>query len=331
VTLTKLQTVPAWFIVDLDGIQCFGPVRLGPKVLQSTAKQYARAETYKLALIGKQLSGGAGGIKVDVNDREETVRSFTSELEPIAKQNIFHPDPAWGVDEQDFAALRGADPRNSIARGPGAAAALIAAGACAIAETTLSGISGASLALGAANAVHIRTAARWIEAGGTVIGVEFRGKSYTDESGIGLDELEAIARGDLGLNSAENDASGLPADVYLPNTARAAVTHTNEAAIGAKQVLGLADLSITPRGLANLSKRQVTVLPDFLATSAVTHAAHGTATSLEQALGESAEHVGAIAEQASVDQDGPFLGACRLAESFLSTWRDELPFGRPLA
>ena len=27
----------------------------------------------------------------------------------------------------------------------------------------------------------------------------------------------------------------------------------------------------------------------------------------------------------------PFLGVCYAAEAFLSTWQDELPFGRPLA
>ena len=29
--------------------------------------------------------------------------------------------------------------------------------------------------------------------------------------------------------------------------------------------------------------------------------------------------------------DGPLLGACYRAEDFLRAWRDELPFGRPLA
>ncbi len=30
-------------------------------------------------------------------------------------------------------------------------------------------------------------------------------------------------------------------------------------------------------------------------------------------------------------EDGPLLGACYRAEAFLASWRDELPFGRPLA
>ena len=35
--------------------------------------------------------------------------------------------------------------------------------------------------------------------------------------------------------------------------------------------------------------------------------------------------------EALTSDDGPFLGACYSAEAFLSTWQDELPFGRPLA
>ena len=35
--------------------------------------------------------------------------------------------------------------------------------------------------------------------------------------------------------------------------------------------------------------------------------------------------------EALASKHGPFLGACHTAEAFLSTWQDELPFGRPLA
>ena len=38
-----------------------------------------------------------------------------------------------------------------------------------------------------------------------------------------------------------------------------------------------------------------------------------------------------MADALAGSDDGPFLGACYAAEAFLSTWQDELPFGRPLA
>ena len=38
-----------------------------------------------------------------------------------------------------------------------------------------------------------------------------------------------------------------------------------------------------------------------------------------------------LVQATGVHPEGAFLGACHHAESFLRTWRDELPFGRPLA
>ena len=46
---------------------------------------------------------------------------------------------------------------------------------------------------------------------------------------------------------------------------------------------------------------------------------------------KAASTVAALMTEALASEDGPFLGACYAAESFLSTWQDELPFGRPLA
>jgi hypothetical protein len=39
--------------------------------------------------------------------------------------------------------------------------------------------------------------------------------------------------------------------------------------------------------------------------------------------------LGALGEVLPHEQ-GPLLGACLRAEAYLATWRDELPFGRPL-
>ena len=41
--------------------------------------------------------------------------------------------------------------------------------------------------------------------------------------------------------------------------------------------------------------------------------------------------IGALASDLVTHDDGPLLAGCYRAEAFLSTWRDELPFGRPLA
>ena len=43
------------------------------------------------------------------------------------------------------------------------------------------------------------------------------------------------------------------------------------------------------------------------------------------------ESVSRLVRETAGRPEGAFLGACGHAESFLATWRDELPFGRPLA
>jgi hypothetical protein len=43
------------------------------------------------------------------------------------------------------------------------------------------------------------------------------------------------------------------------------------------------------------------------------------------------EQVVAVLDEVLDHADGPLLGACYRAEAFLRTWRDTLPFGRPLA
>ena len=51
----------------------------------------------------------------------------------------------------------------------------------------------------------------------------------------------------------------------------------------------------------------------------------------DEVRSEIAGAVAALMAGALNSDDGPFLGACYAAEAFLSTWQDELPFGRPLA
>ena len=50
-----------------------------------------------------------------------------------------------------------------------------------------------------------------------------------------------------------------------------------------------------------------------------------------EALAAFVDEAAALMAGALNSDDGPFLGACYAAEAFLSTWQDELPFGRPLA
>ena len=43
------------------------------------------------------------------------------------------------------------------------------------------------------------------------------------------------------------------------------------------------------------------------------------------------EVVAAVVAEVADHNDGLIIGACVRAEEFLSTWQDDLPFGRPMA
>ena len=71
---------------------------------------------------------------------------------------------------------------------------------------------------------------------------------------------------------------------------------------------------------------------DFVSLSGGTIAAWGDASRSDHDIAATIEStVADLCTEHKDHDDGPFLAACYAAESFLSTWQDELPFGRPLA
>jgi hypothetical protein len=94
-------------------------------------------------------------------------------------------------------------------------------------------------------------------------------------------------------------------------------------------------IPVTAKGLAVLRRQGVRVLPDFITTAGAMLGGLGPA--LEGAAGTTrgADEVSAQVREALGEvldhEQGPLLGACHRAETFLRTWREQLPFGRPLA
>ncbi len=76
----------------------------------------------------------------------------------------------------------------------------------------------------------------------------------------------------------------------------------------------------------------MTVLPDFVTTGGAVHAwypAEGAA--VDEVRTAAIEAVANRTKELMAAEDPPVLAACQMAEAYLSTWRDELPFGRPMA
>ena len=120
---------------------------------------------------------------------------------------------------------------------------------------------------------------------------------------------------------ASDDPFGAVADLLFCGSKVGIVDHevADRLAVGA--VVPIGPLPITTRAVAHCQRRGITALPDFVTT----------AGPLIGNVDEARKVVAAIVAGITDHDDSPIIGACVRAEGFLSTWQDDLPFGRPMA
>ena len=120
---------------------------------------------------------------------------------------------------------------------------------------------------------------------------------------------------------ASDDPFGAGADLLFCGSKVGIVDHevADRLAVGA--VVPTGPLPITTRAVAHCQRRGITALPDFVTT----------AGPLIGNVDKARELVSAVVAEVADHDDGPIIGACVRAEEFLSTWQDDLPFGRPMA
>ncbi len=120
---------------------------------------------------------------------------------------------------------------------------------------------------------------------------------------------------------ASDDPFGAGTDLLFCGSKVGMVDHevADRLAVGA--VVPTGPLPITTRAVAHCRRRGITALPDFVTTA-------GPLIGDED---EAREVVAAVVAEVAHHDDGPIIGACVRAEGFLSTWQDDLPFGRPMA
>lgn len=293
VRIHKLSSTDAFVAFDLDDAPAAGVTRLARKVLTDGAELLARSTTYAFASFGIRMGGGSAGINAEGDGRDAAVASFVEEMRTAVAEGRWATDPALGLTEADLAPLRIDDVRPPELWTAGLAHALTGQGAAAAAGAVRAGgLAGSTCAfVGGGPAVDAARAA-----------VEAAGGTVTDGDGTdpGVDVLFVAGKAGVLEHEAVPD---LGADVVVP----------------------LTPVPVTARAHAELTKAGKVHVPDFLATAAPLLHAHGD---------EIADPVAAVADKvASLAGHGPglWLAAVQEAESFLATWRDELPFGRPLA
>ncbi len=293
VRIHKLSSTDAFVAFDLDDAPAVGVTRLARKVLTDGAELLARSTTYAFASFGIQMGGGSAGINAEGDGRDAAVAAFVEEIRTAVAEGRWATDPALGLTEADLAPLRIDDSRPADLWTAGLAHDLTVRGAVAAAGAVREGgLTGATCAfVGGGPVVEAARAA-----------VEAAGGTTTDGDGTDPAVDVLFLAGKAGV--LEHEAvPGLGADIVVP----------------------LTPVPVTARAHAELTKAGKVHIPDFLSTAAPLLHAHGEGTD---------DPVAAVADKVrSLASSGPglWLAAVEDAEAFLRTWRDELPFGRPLA
>ena len=238
-------------------------------------------------------------------------------------------------------AARGGDPRNTGRLGVfGAQCDSLSAAAAADAAA---GLDGRTAVIEGVGPTVPALAAAVAQRGARVVGLATAEGALTSDDGFDPAALAEAwsAHGDKALSALAGPDDGLdpagalwevPADVVFAGSKMGVVHHGVAEGLACRALVPCGRLAYTAKALAVCRRRGVAAVPDFVALAGATIAAWSSPdTADDEVRAEIAATVDALTADALQCGDGPFLGACYAAESFLSTWQDELPFGRPLA
>ncbi len=305
--LSNLSSTDAFVITDIDDVPATGVVRRGKKILQSSAQDLARSATYSFAAFGIQRSGASAGINAEGDDQGPAASAFVAELLPRAAAGL-HLDPGKGMVKTDLAELTAAANRHPFAGSRAVTAQGVVASVKWACDGELGGRTAAVEGLGLSPLADL-VAAALSDAGATIVTPE------------GVDKKPWL------LWAAD-------VDVLLCGLKPGTLTHQGAPMVKAKAVVPWGPLPVTTKAFVMMRRQGTVVLPDFVAASAGLIAEY-----LPNAQGQDGAQLSALASAATTDvlaecaghPEGVFIGACERAESYLTTWTDFRPFGRPLA
>ncbi len=299
--LQKLTSTDAFVVTDIPDAPATGVVRMGKKILQSSAKDLARSATYSFAAFGLQRGGASAGINAIEEAIPDAIANFVAEAGDIGGLDL---SPGKGVSIDQLGQLLES-------------------------QHTLAG----SRALTVTGVV---AAAKWA-AGGNLAGksavVEGQGSNP-------MADLVAAGMSDAGADvlTPLPDAKpwmvwGSEVDLLLTGTKPGTLNHKGAESVKASAVIPWGPIPVTTKAYLTLERAGITVLPDFVAASGGLVAPYFESASTDAAeLGvEAAKRISTVLDDCAQHGDGVLMGACVRAETFLESWTDWSPFGRPLA
>jgi glutamate dehydrogenase/leucine dehydrogenase len=314
-----------------------GVVRQAPKILQDGAELLARSLTYAFASLEQQRGGASAGINAKPDDRAAAIEAFAAGVLPLVADGSLVLDAGRGLEPADLAALDAVATRSALYHELAADLRGLGAAICADAAV---GIEGKDVVIEGFDASGPELVKAVYDRGGRVVAVGTAKGTVTHPKGLDGPML-ALAWREHGAGLVEHvDVVNQPAGelfaqeaaVLFCGSKAGVIDHELAASLHVGAVVPTGPVPVTAKALAVLRRADVVVLPDFITTAgplfALDPGDDATADGVRGAA--SVGILGALGEVLA-HEPGPLIGACLRAEAYLSTWRDELPFGRPLA
>lgn len=135
-----------------------------------------------------------------------------------------------------------------------------------------------------------------------------------------------LAAADRGANVIDDQGLDAIADALFIAGKTGVIDHAAAASVKARVVVPLSSLPVTAKAYAEFRRAEIMYVPDFIALAAPLLAEFDPDNTAEPV-----ERVRDLMQALAEEGPNAWLVAIGLAEAFLSTWQDALPFGRPLA
>lgn len=299
----NLTTTDGFVVFDLPDAPASGVVRRARKILESSASDLARSATYTFAAFGMERSGASAGVNAEGDAIDGAVEAFITELLPDVEAGKLNLEAGKGLERDQLAPLRDADSAGPLS----GSNELLAAGVVAATAWAVGGdLGGKTVAIEGHHQAPVELHGALTRAGATVVDVS------------GVDDKPWLVWG------AEVDA-------ILAGSKPGTLTHKGTEFITAKAIVPWGPIPTTTKAFAQLRQGgEVVVVPDFVSTAG--HLVGGFLDGDEGSVTAAVvQRVVDVLEEAGSHADGVLLGACYLAESFIESWQDAKPFGRPLA
>lgn len=345
--LHRLETVDGFIAFDLD--ECptaAGGTRYAPDVTEQEAALLARAMTYKFGAIERQVGGAKGAVRGTSDRKAEIMSRYCEEIRPLVRSFTFLTGPDLGTSESDFAPIRNPDAPRSIMAGHVGNDAIedlvTGFGVAVAAETALGSLDAITFAIEGFGKVGGGVAREVVRRGGKVVAVSTIEGCVFDARGLDVEMLLGLRQtdGDAFVRSVGGEYRDDPtalfetdAEVVVPGARTGVITPAVAERLKARWLVPAANVPYTKDAIDVLRARRVRYLADFVCNAGATLGYTSNASDAASLFAHVERRISELTSEAAAYPQGPFEGACAIAERYIRSWRgdDGMPPGPPLA